>query len=66
MTKNMPDKPITIAMVLNETSKQSLDSNSHSYIKEFCSGFPFNKYHTMQFGCIYNHDFSIKSQGSYL
>jgi hypothetical protein len=33
MTRNIPDKTIKIAMVLNEKSKQILDSNSLAIYK---------------------------------
>jgi hypothetical protein len=40
MTRNIPEKPIRIAMVVNEISKQLLDSNSlgiYKRILEFLS-----------------------------
>jgi len=46
MTRNIPDKIIKIAMVLNERGNQILGSNSQAYIKEFWRYFPLNKIQT--------------------
>ncbi|HSA72861.1 MAG TPA: hypothetical protein VLD84_02805 [Nitrososphaeraceae archaeon] len=43
MTRNIPEKPIKMAIVLTETSNRILDSNSQAEIKEFRSCFPLHK-----------------------